>query len=168
MHAVYIVSVWLHIVAVCLWLGGMLFLAIVIVPVLRMPAYRDAAAGLVRASGLRFRTVGWVCLGVVVLTGIYNLNQRGNDGSYVWNGLLWAGPQGRALSVKLTLVALVLALSLVHDWFLGPKASEMLIADPTSPAARRLRKTASWMGRLNALLGLAIVALAALYVRGGI
>ena len=55
-----------------------------------------------------------------------------------------------------------------YDWFLGPKASEMLIADPTSPAARRLRKTASWMGRLNALLGLAIGALAALYVRGGI
>lgn len=168
MHALYIVSVWLHIIAVAVWLGGMLFLALVIVPVLRMPEHSAGAAALVQASGLRFRAVGWVCLAVIVGTGVFNLNHRGYDWSYVWNGLLWKGPQGRALAFKLGMVGGVLAMSVVHDWFLGPKASELLIADPGSDAAHRMRRTASWMGRLNVLLGLAIVAMAALFVRGGI
>ena len=168
MHALYILSVWSHIVAVAVWLGGSLFLALVIVPVLRRPEYRDGAARLVRAAGIRFRTVGWACFAAIVATGIFNLNQRGVDWSHLWSGLIWRGPQGRALAIKLGLVTAVLAVSLVHDWLIGPKATERLLSDPTSPEAQKLRKVASWVGRANVLLGLAIVAMAALFVRGGI
>ncbi len=168
MHALYILSVWSHIVAVAVWLGGSLFLALVIVPVLRRPEYRDGAARLVRAAGIRFRVVGWACFAVIVATGMFNLNQRGADWSHLWSGLIWQGPQGRALAIKLGLAAAVLAVSLVHDWFIGPKATERLLADPTSTDAQKLRKVASWVGRANVLLGLAIVAMAALFVRGGI
>ena len=105
---------------------------------------------------------------VIVATGMFNLNQRGADWSHLWSGLIWQGPQGRALAIKLGLAAAVLAVSLVHDWFIGPKATERLLADPTSTDAQKLRKVASWVGRANVLLGLAIVAMAALFVRGGI
>ncbi len=168
MHAVYILSVWLHIVSVAVWLGGSLFLALVIVPVLRRPENRDGAAQLVYAAGVRFRAVGWTCFGILVATGIYNLNHRGNDWSYLWSGLLWQGRQGRALAVKLGLVGAVFVISFVHDWYIGPKASEKLLADPTSTEAQKLRKVASLIGRANVLLGLAIVVMAALFVRGGI
>jgi copper resistance protein D len=167
LHALWIVSVWLHIVSVTIWLGGSLFFALVIVPVLRRPEYREAAGQLVQTAGMRFRAVGWICLGVIVATGLFNLNYKGYDWSYLWSGLLFKGPQGRALAVKLGLVVGVFAISLVHDWYLGPKASERMLADPTSAEARALRRTASWMGRANVLLGLAIVAMAVMFVRGG-
>jgi uncharacterized membrane protein len=166
-HPVWIVSVWLHIVSVTIWLGGSLFFALVIVPVLRRPQHHQAAAQLVQTDGVRFRAVGWICFAVIGATGIFNLNYTGYDWSYLWSGLLFKGTQGRAIAVKLALVACVLALSLVHDWYLGPKAARCMLADPTSPEARGLRRTASWMGRANVLLGLAIVATAVLFVRGG-
>ncbi len=167
MHALWIASVWLHIVSVTIWLGGSLFLALVIVPVLRRPEYHQAAAQLVQTAGIRFRAVGWICLGVIVATGLFNLNYKGYDWSYLWSGLLFKGPQGRAIGVKLGLVVCVLAVSLVHDWYLGPKAATRMLADPSGPEARSLRRTASWMGRVNVLLGLAIVAMAVMFVRGG-
>jgi len=168
LHALWIVSVWLHIVSVTIWLGGSLFLALVIVPVLRRPEYHAPAARLVQAAGVRFRAVGWICLGIILATGLFNLNYKGYDWSYLWSGLLFKGPQGRAIGAKLGLAVGVLAISLVHDWYLGPKASRLLLSDPNSADARALRRAASWMGRANVLLGLAIVAMAVMFVRGGL
>ena len=70
-------SVWLHILAAAAWLGGMVFLALVLVPVMRRSEYRQQASRLVHLTGVRFRTVGWICLGVLVATGFANLWYRG-------------------------------------------------------------------------------------------
>jgi len=39
----YLLAVSLHILAACVWIGGMVFLAAVLLPVLREPEYRGAA-----------------------------------------------------------------------------------------------------------------------------
>jgi uncharacterized membrane protein len=63
---VYQLSVFLHILSAIVWIGGILFLALVVVPAMRglPPAERAALSG---AVGRRFRTVGWACIGVVVV-----------------------------------------------------------------------------------------------------
>ncbi len=66
----YEVSVSLHILAACVWVGGMIFLAAVVLPILRQPGYRSVAVPLIQAAGIRFRWVGWMALGTLVLTGI--------------------------------------------------------------------------------------------------
>ncbi|MBX6378285.1 MAG: DUF4149 domain-containing protein, partial [Clostridia bacterium] len=77
-------------------------------------------------------------------------------------------PFGRALVLKLALVVVILALSTVHDFAVGPRATAAARADPASAAAVRLRRLASRLGRLNLLLALAVAALAAALVRGGL
>ena len=69
--------VWLHILAAAIWIGGMVFLALVLVPVVRRPEYRDHAWRLVHLTGTRFRWVGWVCLGILAVSGFVNLDFRG-------------------------------------------------------------------------------------------
>ncbi len=163
----YQLSVWLHILAAAVWLGGMVFLALVLVPVVRRPEYREHASRLVHLTGLRFRTVGWVCVSVLVVTGFVNLWYRGIGWAALSNAGFWSSPFGNLLGGKLLVVAAILALSVVHDFRIGPRATAAGRADPDSAAARALRRRASWMGRLNLLLALAAVALGVLLVRGG-
>lgn len=163
----YLVSVWLHLVASLLWAGGMLFLVLVLVPLLRTPALRPQAIALVQAVGLRFRAVGWASLLILVATGLVNAAFRGGTAGALVDATWWATPFGRLLAHKLALVALILVLSAVHDFGVGPRAAVLLREDPGSPRARAWRSAASWMGRLNLLLALAVLAIAVALVRGG-
>ena len=162
MATLYRISVWLHVIAAAAWLGAMIFLSLVLIPTLRAAGDAELRRRVVRASATRMRALGWVALGLLVLTGIGNLAGRGFDLSDVgWR--LWQGPFGHALVWKLSFVGVVLLLSAVHDFRIGPRAGSV---DPESAEGRRLRATASWMGRINLLLGLAILWFAVLLVRG--
>lgn len=168
MQTLYILSVWLHILAAIIWLGGMLFLVLVLVPVLRRQEYRGVAGSLIHWTGVRFRWVGWVCLALLLASGMLNLGFRGFTWQDLWTGRLWQGPFGRALGVKLLLVALILLLSVLHDFVIGPRATASWQRAPEAVETRRLRRTASWIGRLNLVLGLIVVLLGVLLVRGGL
>ena len=131
---------WLHVLATITWIGGMLFIALVVVPVTRR--LDDAAwrTRLVQEIGTRFRTVGWIALALLVVTGLGNLWLR----PY----LLWV-PR---FHWKLGLVVLALVLSVCHDFILGPRAGRPG-ADPS------VRVRASWIARLNVVVVLAVVLL---------
>ena len=77
MHAIYLLSVWLHIMAAVVWVGGTLFLVFVLVPAIRQPQFAALAAALIRFTGRRFRWVAWICFTIFLLTGIVNLAVRG-------------------------------------------------------------------------------------------
>ncbi|MFQ5682260.1 MAG: DUF4149 domain-containing protein [Candidatus Binatia bacterium] len=149
-----------------MWIGGMVFLVVVLVPAIREPAHQAVASSLVHWTGQRFRWVGWVCLGLLILTGVFNLAYRGFGWLDLWNGQLWQGSFGTSLEIKLLLVAVILLLSVVHDFNIGPRASDLMQSNPASPKAARLRRQASWIGRLNLFLALAVVALGVMLVRG--
>ena len=119
------------------WIGGMLFVALVLVPVTRRedPALR---ARLFHAVGVRFRTIGWIAVGLLVATGLGNL---------------WLHPyflRLPRLHWKLGLVALALVLAVVHDFVLGPRAGK-------PGAVPSIRVGASWVARINVLIVLVIV-----------
>ncbi|HVJ89582.1 MAG TPA: DUF4149 domain-containing protein [Labilithrix sp.] len=166
MHALYLFSVWLHIIAAMTWIGGMLFLVTVIVPMLRQPSMRDRAMELFHMLGVRFRRVGWIAIFSLLVTGVFNLLRRGYELHQVWTGAVFAGTWGHLLAGKLLLVALIVISSALHDFYVGPTATR-LAREGASPERReRLRRLASWMGRTTLLLALAVVAIAVMLVRG--
>ena len=167
LRALYLLSVTLHILAAALWAGGMLFLVFVIVPLLRTPALRERAVALVTALGLRFRSVGWASLLVLIVTGFVNAAFRAPSPGALVDAVWWSSPFGRLLAQKLVLVGVILALSAVHDFAVGPRASALLAADPGSPRALRWQQSARWMGRINLFLAVAVIALAVALARGG-
>ncbi|CAF0701739.1 membrane hypothetical protein [Candidatus Methylacidithermus pantelleriae] len=117
--------------------------------------------------GLRFRWIGRICLILLILTGSFNLAYRGFTWSDLFNGTLWQKTFGRTLGIRLLLVGVVLALSAVHDFYIGPRATALWQERPDDPRAARLRRQAGWIGRLSFLLALVIVALGIALVRGG-
>lgn len=168
MRTVYLLSVWLHIISVTIWLGGMFFLILILLPITRRRPYLRDAGQLVHLVGVRFRWIGWICLSLLVLSGIFNVAYRGFTWADVMDGSLWRGPFGRTLGIKLILVAIVLALSAIHDFYIGPRATALWRQQPGDPRAARLRRQAGWIGRINFVLAVIIVALGVALVRGGI
>ena len=162
----FVVLVWLHIVAATAWVGSMIFFATVAVPVLRKPEVRAAAPRLIRLLGARFRVLGWVSLSVLIVTGITNLVARGIGWSTLVDATFWGTAFGRSLAYKLALVAFVLVATVAHELLAGRRALDALERDPTSPQAVRTRLVASWLGRTVMLASLAILFLATTLVRG--
>lgn len=157
MHTLYLLSVWLHILAAAVWIGGMVFLGVVLIPVLRQREPRSVRTQLLYQTALRFRWAGSATLGLLMVTGIANLGFRGYGWSDLWSGALWQGAWGHTLGWKLALVGLVLAVSAAHDFYLGPRATRVMKAQPDSPEAKRWRRLSSWVGRLTVLLSLVIL-----------
>ena len=166
MHFAFVAFLWLHLVAAAVWLGGMAFIALVLVPTIRRPEYRELAPQLVHIAGVRFRTVGWIALGVLAVSGIGNLWVRGIGVELLTDPEFWDAPYGRLLALKLGGMAAVVAIGCVHDFRIGPRATRAGRLDPGSPRALALRRRASMLGRANLLLGLVLVALGLMLARG--
>lgn len=132
---------WIHVLAAVTWLGGMLFIALVLVPVTRRLQDPQLRADLVSQTGKRFRTVSWGALALLVATGLVILARR------PW---LLRVP---AFQLKVTLVILALALSVLHDFVLGPRIGNL------PPALTAPRRRLSWLARVNVLVVLFIVLL---------
>jgi uncharacterized membrane protein len=166
MRSLYLLNVTVHVLAAMLWLGGMFFLAVVGAPVLRQVEPAELRARLFERIGRQFRVAGWAAIAILLLTGIGNLAFDGAlRGGAVFRADLWRTPWGHTLAWKLGSVAAMLVVSAVHDFWLGPRAGRL--AAMRSPDAARMRTRAAWLARINALLGIAIVAAAVRLARGG-
>jgi uncharacterized membrane protein len=162
----YYVNVTIHVLAAMLWLGGMFFLGIVGAPVLRSIEPPSLRQRLFHELGQRFRRVGWWTIAVLVVTGVLNVYFRGwlHWHAVLANSSFWRSGVGRALAVKLAAVATMISVSAIHDFIHGPRAGR---ATPGSPEALRFRRRAVLLGRVNAIVGIVLVAAAVRLARGG-
>src|SRR5437762_13031026 len=113
MNTWYYISVWLHIVAGAFWIGGMLFLPLVLLPGIKDHPDRK---NLLMATGLKFRFYGYIMLSLLLLTGLVNIYFRGIPFSWkFFTETHW----GRLVSLKIILFISILLVSLVHDLFVG-------------------------------------------------
>lgn len=93
----YQLTVTAHVLAAVIWLGGMIAFAL-LAPVLRRLGDDAERQRLFHALGRRFRTVGWVCIVVLLVTGVEQLRVRGWWGTAFWTAPgLWSSPLGRAV-----------------------------------------------------------------------
>ncbi len=151
-------ALFLHIIAAIFWVGGMLFLTLVVVPFLQaMPDPRERSK-VYQTVGTKYRLYGWIAIIMLLVTGptvLYLL--YGIPMTKVFSREVHGTGFGKALSIKLSLVALLVLSSLFHDFYLGPKAR-------TSP---RLTFWARVFGRSNLLVALLIVIFAVILRAGG-
>jgi uncharacterized membrane protein len=163
--SLYFVNVTIHVLAALLWLGGVFFLAVVGAPVLRKVEPAELRAQLFRRLGVRFRSLGWLAIGVLLVTGVLNVHFRGLlSATVLANGAFWKTPYGYWLAWKLAAVTLMVLVQAWHDFSVGPAASRLV---PGSPAMLAMRRRAAMLARLSAILGLIVVIAAVRLARGG-
>jgi len=166
----YQLAVLIHLLSAVVYAGGMLFLVLVLVPVVRRGANsREEATRLLGQVGRQFRPVGWVCLILLVASGAYLAADHWGIG--VTEFFQRADWFARTLQIKTALVAVVLALSAFHDFVLGPRLTKLIEASLQTgplglPEIRQNRRTVVWIARANLLLVLAIIVAAVMLTRG--
>jgi copper resistance protein D len=150
----------LHILAAVSWIGGMIFLSLVLAPLVRSRKAAPEFMALFRSAALRFRPVVWIAIAALLITGPMLLAQRGLS---VMKPAAWSG----IVTMKLSLVALLLFLTLLHDLVLGPRVSRVgAIPESQRTAAEQfVFKTARWLPRLSLLIALAVLITATMLAR---
>ncbi len=111
----------LHILAVIVWLGGTVCIVLVISPVLKkhFASPREFAEVLIKINN-RFKTVQWEAIGVIVLTGIFNLINV----SYVRN-FNFSSNYINFLVFKLILVTLIIVSQGIQNSVYGARLISM-------------------------------------------
>jgi len=155
-----VVLVWLHVLAAVSWIGGTIFLSVVLVPVLRREPFASQRVMLIRATALRFRAVVWGSIATLLITGPMLLHQR---------GIPIADPAGwpMVLSVKLGLVAILLLFTVTHDLFIGPRVGRILQipTERRTSSEHALVVWSPWIARSSVVLTLAVLLAAVILVR---
>lgn len=166
MFAVYKASVYLHIASAIFWIGGMLFTAAVLVPASRHKLLSSKRGVLFTIVGKKFSHISWVLFVILIVTGVIQLWVRGVTIDQLLTINYWQTGFGTALGIKLSIFTLVLIISALHDFWLGPKAAQLLTNNPKEARTRKVRNATRWAGRINLLLGLLILYYAITLVRG--
>ena len=149
MRILTLVALWLHVVGIVVWLGGVVYQAHVLLPAARRgdtATFADAAR--------RQRPIGWTALSLVVLTGFYNVTRLGPLEHVMESGA------GLLLAGKFILVLIVVAIGAQRDFthLVRLHLSLATNVDPTPAltAIVRLDRVTIVLGVVIIYLGLAI------------
>lgn len=153
MKTLYHISVWLHIIGVSFWIGGMLFLPMVLLPAIKNHPDRR---NLLMQTGLKFRFFGYIILTLLLVTGISNMFLRGID--VTWKFLI-VSRYGKLVITKFILFLSILTVSLIHD----AQARKRLTTDEER---KRFKIIALWSGRILLIISLVMAFIGVVLSRG--
>ena len=138
-----LLSVWLHLLGVVAWIGGLLYQAHVLGPAAR----RDGAAPVV-GQMRRARRVTWVAIALVVATGFYNVTLLGPFDRVMQSGA------ALLLALKFMLVLVAVAIAGQRDFAQVPRLTRAVAAgEDTHPALSAI----AWMDRSVLVLAFVII-----------
>jgi uncharacterized membrane protein len=155
-----VLLVWVHLLAAISWIGGTIFLSVVLVPVLKSEPFASQRALLFRTIARRFRVVVWGGIAVLLFTGPLLLHQRGIP---ITDPSAWPV----VLAAKLELVTILLLLTLTHDLIIGPHVWRIaqIPTESRSRSDQTLVVWSPWIARFSLLLALAVLFAAVMLVR---
>jgi len=153
-------TVWLHLLAVTVWIGPQIFMFAAAIPALREIGDRELRAKVMRTVVTRFGYMAWAALGVIVLTGISNIFQTTDDFPHVFD---YDYRYAQVFSTKMTVLGATVLLTAVHTWVVGPR--QLRLAEDPNPdeaEAARLRRMSMIISSLVLLGSITVLFLGAL------
>jgi uncharacterized membrane protein len=142
-NVVRLLALWLHLIGMTVWFGGVLYQAHIL-----LPLARRAGAATFADAARRQRPIAWTALGLVVLTGFYHVTRLGPLERAMETGA------GLMLAGKFMLVLLLVAVAGQRDFtqLVRLQLALQTAADP-APALRAI----AWLDRLTILLAALII-----------
>ena len=152
MRVVGLVVLWLHLLGMAVWLGGVLYQSHVLLPLARRGAVQTFAD-----AARRQRPIGWTALALTALTGFYNVTRLGPLDRVMESGA------GLLLAGKFMLVLLLVAIAAQRDF---TQLVRLQIALQTSGDPGPPLTSIAWLDRITILIALVIVYLGLAVSRG--
>jgi len=165
---------WLHMVATVVWLGGLAALSILVLPSAQSSLESDAYSRLLEAIQRRLDPLGWLCLAVMVGTGLFQMSANPNYQGFLAINNRWAV----AILTKHLVFFAMTGLSAYLTWGVLPALRRAALrqlrdarqtadenqmhANTANAELQRLKSREALLLRLNLFLGVIILALTAL------
>lgn len=154
---------WAHLIAASIWVGGSIFIGIVLAPLLK--TISDSIEGrlsIMIRVGRKFNKIGVPSLIILIITGIYN-----SIGFIQQPSLILTTNYGIILLVKILLVIILIITFAVHVRLIRTEVERKIESKQLSGEfLQKLRSKIIMLGRLTVILSLAILLMAALLHSG--
>ena len=157
--------IWVHLVTASIWVGGSIFLGIVLAPMLKTitGSLGDRIALMIKI-GRRFNKIAIPSFMILIITGIYNSRAFLEEPH-----LLFETNYGIILVFKIILVIATLVTYIVHVRILNAETEKTLsTGNAESVYIQSIRSKIIHLGRITVILSVTILLLAALLDGGGI
>ncbi len=154
---------WIHLVSAAVWVGGSLFLGVVLAPILKkMSMPLEERLQIMIKVGRRFNRIAVPSLIILIATGIYSSQQL-----LINPGILLSTSYGSYLVIKILLViALVIAFA-VHVRIIRKDVEEKIMSKQMSEVQiKKLRIRIIILGEITVVISVAILFFAAILDAG--
>ncbi|MEO9277204.1 MAG: CopD family protein [Nitrososphaera sp.] len=154
---------WAHLVAASIWVGGSIFIGIVLAPLLK--TISDSVEGrlsIMIRVGRKFNTIGVPSLIILIITGIYN-----SITFIAKPSLILSTNYGIILLIKIVLVVALIIIFAIHVRLIRSEVERKIESKNLSgDHLQKLRSKIIMLGRLTVILSLVILLMAALLHSG--
>lgn len=154
---------WAHLISASIWVGGSLFIGVVLAPLLKTMAesVEERLMIMIRV-GRKFNKIAVPSLGILIATGIYN-------SYYILNKpeTLFSTNYGIILTIKIILVATLIAIFAIHVRMIRFDVEKKIEAKEMSQESiQKLRSKIISLGRIIVFISIAILFMAAMLDAG--
>jgi copper resistance protein D len=155
---------WVHLITASIWVGGSIFLGIVLAPMLKsITGTLEERIALMIKIGRRFNTIAMPSLVILIITGIYNSRVFLQEPS-----LLFETNYGIILLFKIILVIATVITYIIHIRVLNSETEKTLSGGYAETIyVQSIRSKIIYLGRIIVILSVAILLLAAILDSGG-
>ncbi len=151
----------LHLLATVVWIGGLLFQSLFLLPALRNNREPGLAVALNERLRSRFQPIAWLSLAVLIGTGLIQMSAHpAYDGFLAIEGL-WA----QAILAKHIAVALMLIVACYQTFILYPQLTRTVLIQRNNDEGQtgsRSMDREKWLLRINSLLSILVLFLTAI------
>lgn len=154
---------WAHLISASIWVGGSLFIGVVLAPLLKTMAesVEERLMIMIRV-GRKFNKIAVPSLGILIATGIYN-------SYYILNKpeTIFSTNYGIILTIKIILVAVLIAIFAIHVRMIRFDVEKKIEAKEMSQESiQKLRSKIISLGRIIVFISIAILFMAAMLDAG--
>jgi uncharacterized membrane protein len=129
------IVLWIHILAAVAFIGPQIFLVVAAMPALRTVADVKVRAQVTRVMTMRFGILGGAALVVLLVTGMINYAHASDEKSLDFKRYFIA------MQIKLTLVALVVLMTILHGAVFGRRLQQL---QETGASEAEIAATRRW------------------------
>ncbi len=154
---------WIHLISASIWVGGSIFIGIVLVPVLKtMTTSMEERLQIMIRVGRRFNKIAVPSLIILIITGVYSSHQLLSKPE-----LLLSSSYGNFLIIKIILVIALIIVFTVHIRIIRKDVEEKILSkEMPENQIQKLRKKIIILGEATVVISVAILFMAALLDTG--
>ncbi len=154
---------WAHLVAASIWVGGSIFIGIVLAPLLKtISDSMEGRLSIMIRVGRKFNKIAVPSLIILIATGLYN-----SSGYLSKPSLFLSTNYGLLLITKIVLVVILIITFLIHVRLIRVEVEKRIESKKlSSETIQKLRSKIILLGRITVIVSVAILFVAALLHSG--